>query len=186
MAKTNIWIALYPKDWLGDTQDLTTQQHGAYFLLSMTYVIHGAPPRDNDDELARITKLTRRAWLRERERISRFFDIRGGFWFHKRIERELSVARPQQREQAVGQTGGHKARITKGDKRCYGITAAYAKRMPFTFTFTFRDSLSCAGCRATTQLSEIRGRSCEPCHALRCPARVHKDRLEQSHEPRGV
>jgi uncharacterized protein YdaU (DUF1376 family) len=93
MAKTNIWIALYPKDWLADTQDLTTQQHGAYFLLSMTYVIHGAPPRDNDDELARITKLTRRAWLRERERISRFFDIRGGFWFHKRIERELSVAR---------------------------------------------------------------------------------------------
>lgn len=92
MAKTNIWMALYPKDWLGDTQDLTTQQHGAYFLLSIAYFIQGGPPRDSDDELARIAKLSRRAWLRERERISRFFDIRDGFWFHKRIERELARA----------------------------------------------------------------------------------------------
>lgn len=90
MAKTNIWMAFYPKDYFGDTTDLTTQQHGAYLLLIMTYFATGKAPRDNDEELARITKLSRLKWRKERPRIERFFTIHKGFWRHKRVERELS------------------------------------------------------------------------------------------------
>lgn len=90
MAKTNIWMAFYPKDYLGDTSDLSTQQHGAYMLLIMQYFINGGPLLDDDRELARITRLSLSMWRKERPRIVRFFGTQDGFLIHRRVDQELA------------------------------------------------------------------------------------------------
>lgn len=87
-AKPDTWMPLVIGDYLKDTTRLTTEQHGAYLLLIMSYWVEGPPP-DDDAELAAITGLDARTWKRQREKLSRFFRIEGGVWRHKRVDEEL-------------------------------------------------------------------------------------------------
>jgi uncharacterized protein YdaU (DUF1376 family) len=92
MAKeSSAWMPLYVGDYLGDTQRLTTEQHGAYLLLILDYWRNGPAP-DDDDVLQQITKLDRLAWKRHRPALARMFKIDGGEWHHKRIDKELASA----------------------------------------------------------------------------------------------
>lgn len=90
--KTDIWMPLYVADYLADTQRLTTEQHGAYFLLLLDYWRNGAPP-DNDQVLSQITRLSVDAWVNARSMLEAFFEQRDGCWFHSRVELELEKAR---------------------------------------------------------------------------------------------
>jgi uncharacterized protein YdaU (DUF1376 family) len=56
MTKQSVWMPVYIGDYLGDTQRLTTEQHGAYFLLLLDYWRNGPPPAD-DSILSSITRL---------------------------------------------------------------------------------------------------------------------------------
>lgn len=85
------WMPLYVADYLADTTRLTTEQHGAYMLLIMDYWRNGALP-DDDIALSNITRLTIQAWKKHRSTLERMFQIRDGFWHHKRVERELQEA----------------------------------------------------------------------------------------------
>ena len=92
MAKeTGAWMPFYVGDYLGDTQRLTTEQHGAYLLLILDYWRNGPAP-DDDAVLQQITKLERAAWKRHRPALARMFQIVDGEWRHKRIDRELGRA----------------------------------------------------------------------------------------------
>lgn len=90
--EASAWMPFYIGDYLGDTQRLTTEQHGAYLLLILDYWRNGAAP-DDDAVLQQITKLDSKGWKRCRPAISRLFKIVDGEWRHKRIEHELDRAR---------------------------------------------------------------------------------------------
>jgi uncharacterized protein YdaU (DUF1376 family) len=85
-------MPFYIGDYLGDTQRLTTEQHGAYLLLILDYWRNGPAP-DDDAVLQQITKLDSKGWKRCRPAISRLFQTVDGEWRHKRIDAELVKAK---------------------------------------------------------------------------------------------
>lgn len=91
MTKAKAWMPIYIGDYLGDTQRLTTEQHGAYLLLMFDYWRNGRLP-DDDDILQQITRLDRAKWSRHRKVIERFFTVENGEWSHKRIDHEREEA----------------------------------------------------------------------------------------------
>ena len=113
MSKADIWMPLYIGDYLADTMRLTTEQHGAYLLLLMEYWRCGSLP-DDDDELASISKLTLDSWLRQRDKLARFFTIECGFWFQKRVEKERAA---EKKRRQVAQENGKKGGRPKGSKK---------------------------------------------------------------------
>ncbi|MFC7518714.1 conserved phage C-terminal domain-containing protein [Herbaspirillum sp. GCM10030257] len=88
----DVWMPLYIGDYLADTSRLSTEQHGAYFLLIMDYWRNGAPP-DDDVILAQITKATGAGWRKLRSAMLMFFEVVDGKWMHSRIEEELAKAK---------------------------------------------------------------------------------------------
>ena len=92
MSRTaTAWFPFYVGDYLGDTQRLTTEQHGAYLLLILDYWRAGPPP-DDDEVLRQITKLDTKTWKRHRPALIRMFSLVEGEWRHKRIDKELAAA----------------------------------------------------------------------------------------------
>lgn len=89
--RATAWMPLYIGDYLGDTQRLTTEQHGAYLLLLMDYWRNGAPPAD-DAVLAQITRLSPQAWRKNRAALLSFFSEVDGLLRHGRVETELERA----------------------------------------------------------------------------------------------
>jgi uncharacterized protein YdaU (DUF1376 family) len=89
--KSDVWMPLYIGDYLGATQRLTTEQHGAYLLLLIDYWRNGAPP-DDDAILANITRLKPSAWRKVRPVIIEFFKPDGGRLIHTRAEAERAKA----------------------------------------------------------------------------------------------
>lgn len=79
-------------DYLGDTMDLSTEQHGAYLLLLFYYWKNRGPIVDDESTFCRVTGLMPDAWARHRRRIAKFFVVQNGLWFHKRVEQEMAKA----------------------------------------------------------------------------------------------
>ena len=90
--EASAWMPFYIGDYLGDTQRLTTEQHGAYLLLILDYWRNGPAP-DDDAVLMQITKLDKVGWKRCRPALSRLFQIADDEWRHKRIDKELAKAK---------------------------------------------------------------------------------------------
>lgn len=80
-------MPIYIGDYLGDTQRLTTEQHGAYLLMIFDYW-RGGPLPDDDEVLQQVTRLDRARWKKHKPVLSRLFVVKDGQWFHKRIELE--------------------------------------------------------------------------------------------------
>jgi uncharacterized protein YdaU (DUF1376 family) len=104
------WMPLYVGDYLRDTRDLNTLQHGAYLLLIMHYWQHDALPGD-DARLAAITGLSIAQWRRIREPVQAKFS---DGWRHKRIEAEIAKTdRALLQRRAAGRTGGLKSGMAR-------------------------------------------------------------------------
>lgn len=107
MAKKLPYMPLYPADFLADTAHLGAAASWAYMGIIMAHWLNRAPPRDDDDELARIARMSPAEWRRTRPALERFFecDERGRFvsWRHKRVEAELekSTAKSTKRSDAA-------------------------------------------------------------------------------------
>jgi uncharacterized protein YdaU (DUF1376 family) len=86
--KTDIWMPIYVGDYLSDTMHLTTEQHGAYFLLLLAYWKNRGPLPTN--RLKNIVNVKDDSWTI----VEDFFDIVSlpGFWVHNRVEKELKLA----------------------------------------------------------------------------------------------
>jgi uncharacterized protein YdaU (DUF1376 family) len=93
-------MPLYIGDYLGDTQRLTTEQHGAYLLLLMDYWRNGPPPAD-DAVLAQIARLSLPAWRKLKPAIVRFFTERDGHFRHGRVDKELAKASENQERRSA-------------------------------------------------------------------------------------
>ena len=95
------WMPMFWGDYLADTRHLSTLQHGAYLLLIAHYWQQRGLPND-DHQLATITGLSVRDWLRHKPVLQKFFVDE---WRHERVDRELQL-----RDEA------HVRRITAGSK----------------------------------------------------------------------
>lgn len=88
-ARPDTWMPVYIGDYLADTAHLTRDQHGGYLLLIFAYWRNGGPLPDDDSRMARICKASAKQWRELRPVLAEFFQIEGGVWKHKRIEKEL-------------------------------------------------------------------------------------------------
>ena len=111
-TKTDIWMPIFIGDYLSATSRLTTQQHGAYFLLLMDYWKNGRPP-DDDEVLAQITKMTPDAWSNARRILLAYFQIENGHWVQKRIEKELLDSKTRKETAVTKAKAGALARWKK-------------------------------------------------------------------------
>ena len=111
-TKTDIWMPIFIGDYLSATSRLTTQQHGAYFLLLMDYWKNGRPP-DDDEVLAQITKMTPDAWGNARRILLAYFQIEDGHWVQKRIEKELIDSKTRKETAVAKAKAGASARWKK-------------------------------------------------------------------------
>lgn len=71
------FMQLYVGDYLADTLDLTTEQHGAYLLLLMTMWRHDAKLPNDAAKLARIARVSPRRWHLVWAEIQHFFYVEG-------------------------------------------------------------------------------------------------------------
>lgn len=109
------WMPMYWSDYLADTQDLTTEEHGAYLLLIGSYWTKGRALPDDDKKLAAIAKQMPDVWLSTRRSLEQFFEIRDGYWFHPRIEAEIKKANEisEKRSRAGSKGASKKKAIAK-------------------------------------------------------------------------
>lgn len=94
MSKVETWMPWYIDKYLGDTTNLTTEQHGAYCLLLMSmWKKQGVLPNDNK-QLAPIAKLSLGKWKSYRPVLIQFFRITddGIGLTQKRVSKELTRA----------------------------------------------------------------------------------------------
>ncbi|HEY6256977.1 MAG TPA: DUF1376 domain-containing protein [Xanthobacteraceae bacterium] len=118
------WMPLYVGDYLRDTRDLNTLQHGAYLLLIMHYWQHDALPTD-DARLAAIAGLSIAQWRRIREPVQAKF---ADGWKHKRIEAELTkLDRAVMQRRLAGRSGGIKSGIARAVAQGEAIIRAQAE-----------------------------------------------------------
>lgn len=87
MGKQDVWMPIVIGDYLGDTQRLTTEQHGAYLLLLMDYWRNGPPPAD-DAVLCSITRLKPARFRKHKSTLLSFFRVDGGMLVNKRADQE--------------------------------------------------------------------------------------------------
>jgi len=101
------FMQFYVADYLGDTQILTTEQHGAYLLLLMTMWRAGGSVPDDDQKLARIVRLTRARWVRIKPDIIALLVVKDGVVTQKRLAEELEKASEKSHKRAdAGRSGG--------------------------------------------------------------------------------
>jgi uncharacterized protein YdaU (DUF1376 family) len=95
------WMPLYVGDYLAKTAHLNAAQSGAYLHLIMHYWQAGSLPED-DDMLARISRMTSAEWRNNKNVIASFFD---DGWRHERIDEELALSKVRR---TAGKTGASK------------------------------------------------------------------------------
>ena len=113
------WFAFYPADFLKDTQHLSHDEIGIYWLLLLAYYNTGKPLPNNDKALANIARCTVRIWTQKRNIIlNAFFKLRSGKWHHKRADLEMhkaqiihkirlkNMAKARKAKQSIGQSIG--------------------------------------------------------------------------------
>nr|WP_281277049.1 DUF1376 domain-containing protein [Mesorhizobium loti] len=103
-------MPFYVRDYLADTGDLSTLEHGAYLLLIMHYWQRGSLPDDNK-KLASIARASPEQWADIRPNIEGFF---APGWRHERVDDELEKARKAyEKRAAAGRAGGNAKAVNK-------------------------------------------------------------------------
>lgn len=102
---------------MADTGRFTTEQHGAYLLIIMDYWRNGPPP-DDDETLATIAKTTASNWRRMGPTVRSKFKSVDGLMRHKRIDRELALAKERAEAAAAKAKKAAEARWKDKPKQC--------------------------------------------------------------------
>jgi len=91
-VKVDIWMPLFVSDYLGDTMDLTTEEHGIYFLLILHYWKKGSLT-DNLRKLKTVTKIEDSSVDSLMDILEEYFIHKDGFYINNRLENELVKAK---------------------------------------------------------------------------------------------
>lgn len=109
------YMQLYIADYLGDTQHLTTEQHGAYLLLLMAMWRAGGRLPNDAGKLARIARVSARRWHLLADDIMPFFEVTDGEITQKRLEREHQKASSISAKRSASGAAGGKAKALKNN-----------------------------------------------------------------------
>ena len=129
MAKVDIWMPLYIGDYMADTMCLTTEQHGAYLLLLMEQWMTG-PIKDDDEDLAAITKLPIDQWRNQRGKLARFFKIESGLWSQPRLAAEKEAAESRRKAAADNGKKGGRPKIGDNPEITHGLSEGLPSSNP--------------------------------------------------------
>src|SRR6185295_7326927 len=123
-------MPLFVADYLADTTDLTTEEHGAYLLLLMASWRNGGTITSDHAKLARIAKLSPARWRAAWESLSRFFVVDGDSMHQKRLraEHEKAMGRKLAASESgrLGAAAKHGIHVLSGTTRSQRMTAARA------------------------------------------------------------
>lgn len=106
-------MQLYVGDYLADTLDLTTEQHGAYLLLLMTMWRHDAKLPNDPAKLARIARVSARRWHLVWSEIQHFFYVDGSEIRNKRLDQEHQKAASISKKRIASGSAGGRAKALK-------------------------------------------------------------------------
>lgn len=107
------FMQLYVADYLGDTQHLTTEQHGAYLLILMAMWRAGGQLPAEPTRLARIARVTPARWKKIAGDVLAFFEVRDGKLTQKRLRREIEKASDISRKRSSAGARGAAAKHLK-------------------------------------------------------------------------
>lgn len=126
------FMQLYVSDYLGDTRDLSCEQHGAYLLLLMTMWNAGGSLPDDDAKLSRIACLSVKKWKSVRRDIERFFSVGNGSWTNDRLTKELQKSESKSASRASAGAMGGRAKALKTNADDMANATALPKHLPDT------------------------------------------------------
>lgn len=106
-------MQLYVADYLADTMELSTVEHGAYLLLLMTMWRHSAKLPNDTVKLARIARLSPAKFKPVWAEISRFFVVEGDSITNRRLRKEHQKAKEKSEVRATSGKAGGDAKALK-------------------------------------------------------------------------
>ena len=85
------YMQLYVADYLADTYHLTTEEHGAYFLMLMNYWQTAKPLKS--ERIASLVRMDKESFAEIEPTLKEFFTVNeNGDWVHDRIQADLKGA----------------------------------------------------------------------------------------------
>lgn len=109
--KADTWMPLYVGEYMADTTNLNTEQHGAYCLMLMAAWRRGGTLPNDDGQLASVTKLSLARWRAHRSVLVDFFKVNElGQLVHKRVTQERLKAQAISEKKAEAGAEGAAAR----------------------------------------------------------------------------
>lgn len=112
--KVDIHMPLFIGDYLADTMDLTTEEHGAYLLVMMELWRRRGATAFDHGKLSRIARLALPRWKAAWGTLERFFTVDAGELRQKRVTKELDKAIGRRKAAsesgqrgAIARWGGH-------------------------------------------------------------------------------
>jgi len=123
MSKPDTWMPLYIADYLADTGHLSTEEHGAYFLLLMHAWTSGGPLPLDGERLRRIARMETKAWRSSEPVLREFFYERDGQLWHSRVDTELqrAYALVDQRSRAGKASAAKRKKEREGNDRSTSV-----------------------------------------------------------------
>ena len=119
----------YTDAYLADTMDLTTEEHGAYWL--MLLAAWRAPDcslPDDDVRLARTTRMSKHRWQRRmRPVMERFWDIASGQWTQKK---QLRIRKQVEQNVEQKSAAGKASALKKKETTSTAVSQPYQQPKP--------------------------------------------------------
>jgi uncharacterized protein YdaU (DUF1376 family) len=78
--RTDIWMPVFPGDWLKQTMHLDLMQYGALMLLAIAYWSRQGPLPDDNQQLATICRIDVATFEKIKPTLAAFFKTNNGYW----------------------------------------------------------------------------------------------------------
>lgn len=122
-------MPVFVGDYVADTLHLTTEQHGAYWLLILACWKAGGELPDDDGQLAAITRLQLAKWRTHAGVLRPFFSVQGAKLVHRRVAAELAKARDLSAKRSeAGKRGGRPRKGAAGESKAPSTPDANGKQ----------------------------------------------------------
>lgn len=132
-------LPLWTDAYLGDTQHLTLEEHGAYLkLLIIMWRTRSCSLPDDDKRLATMLGISLKRWINLRPALLEFFSIKSGTWEQKRLTKERRyVAKLSLERSEAGKRGAEAKRLKNQETETARLQAGL-KQTASTHTHTLK------------------------------------------------